>query len=359
MSKRLSLSASIPFKALLLFACAQGAHAADNINGAGSSAASPVYRIWATEYAKSHATALVYDPVGSGAGMARINKREVDFGASDIIASAADLKKNGLVMFPTVITGVVPVVNIARIPSNGLRLTGDVLARIFLGQIVQWDAPEIRALNPDAKLPGRPIRLVVRADGSGTTYHFSDYLSRANAAWKQKYGVANHFAWPAGAVAVKGSAEVSKAVRATPDSIAYIDYNYMVDDGLAAVSMKNADGRFVEANTDTFHEAVMHSTWYATGDFSTEINDLAGPKSWPITMGTYIAIPRVVANGERTERALQFITWAYLNGDTLARQAKFVPLPERVQASACAEIAKVSTESGESIGVKLMGNLLK
>ena len=362
MSKRLSLSASIPFKALLLFACAQGAHAADNINGAGSSAASPVYRIWATEYAKSHATALVYDPVGSGAGMARINKREVDFGASDIIASAADLKKNGLVMFPTVITGVVPVVNVARIPSNGLRLTGDVLARIFLGQIVQWDAPEIRALNPDAKLPGRPIRLVVRADGSGTTYHFSDYLSRANAAWKQKYGVASHFAWPAGVIAVKGSAEVSKAVRATPDSISYIDYNYMVDDGLAAVSMKNADGRFVEANTDTFHEAVMHSTWYATGDFSTEINDLAGPRSWPITMGTYIAIPRVVANGERTERterALQFITWAYLNGDTLARQAKFVPLPGRVQASAYAEIAKVSTESGESIGVKLMGNLLK
>ncbi len=354
-----TLFTPICYAALLLLASAQPANAADNINGAGSSAASPVYKIWATEYAKTHATALVYDPVGSGAGMAKINKREVDFGASDIIASAADLKKNGLVMFPTVITGVVPVVNLAKLQSNALRLNGDVLARIFLGQIVQWDAPEIRALNPEVKLPARPIHLIVRADGSGTTYHFSDYLSRTNAAWKQKYGVANHFAWPAGVIAVKGSAEVSKAVRATPDSIAYIDYNYMVDDGLAAVSMKNAEGQFVEANTESFHEAVMHSTWYTTGDFSTEINDLAGPKSWPITMGTYIAIPRVTATGERTERALQFITWAYLNGDTLARQAKFVPLPERVQASAYAEIAKVSAESGESIGMKLMGNLLK
>ena len=335
------------------------ADAADNINGAGSSAASPVYRIWATEYAKSHATTLVYDPVGSGAGMARINKREVDFGASDVIASSAELKKNGLVMFPTVITGVVPVINVGKLASNGLHLTGDVLARIFLGQIAQWDAPEIRALNPDAKLPSRPIRLIVRADGSGTTYHFSDYLSRVNDDWKQKYGVANHFAWPASVIAVKGSAEVAKALRATPDSIAYIDYNYVVDEALVAVAMKNADGRFVEAGTDTFHEAVMHSTWYETGDFSTEINNLAGARSWPITMGTYIAIPRVVRSGERTERALQFITWAYLNGDTLARQARFVPLPERVQASAYAEIAKVSTDAGEAIGVKSMGTLMK
>ncbi|MEP6503217.1 MAG: phosphate ABC transporter substrate-binding protein PstS [Betaproteobacteria bacterium] len=345
--------------ALLLLAALPGAHATDSINGAGSSAASPVYRIWATEYSKTHPAALVYEPIGSGAGMARINKREVDFGASDVIASSADLKKNGLVMFPTVITGIVPVVNLGKLPAGGLRLSGDVLARIFLGQIAQWDAPEIRALNPDAKLPARAIRLVVRADGSGTTYHFSDYLSRSNAAWKQKFGVASRLEWPAGAIAVKGSAEVSKAVRATPDSIAYIDYNYMVDDGLAAVSMKNADGQFVEAGTASFHEAVMHSTWYTTGDFSTELNGLPGPKSWPITMGTYIAIPRVAADGERAARALQFITWAYLNGDALARTAKFVPLPEKVQASAYAEIAKVAGPAGEAIGMSLMGGLLK
>ena len=354
-----------PLLATLLAACSlsalclPAARAADTINGAGSSAAAPVYRVWATEYAKTHATELVYDPVGSGAGMARINKREVDFGASDIFASGADLQKNGLVMFPTVITGVVPVVNLAKVGSNALRLSGELLARIFLGQVTQWDAPEIRALNPELKLPARTIRLVVRADGSGTTYHFSDYLSRVSAPWKSARGVANRFDWPAGAIAVKGSAEVAKAVRATPDSISYIDYNDMVDHDLAAVTMKNADGAFVQAGTDTFHQAVLHSSWYASGDFSTEINNLPGAKSWPITMGTYVAVPRVAANGERTERALQFITWAYLHGDALARQAKFVPLPEKVQASAYAEIAKVSAASGELIGAKMMGNLVK
>lgn len=353
------LLAKISCPVLLLLATQHGVQAAESINGAGSSAAAPVYKIWATEYSKTHSTALVYDPIGSGAGMARINKREVDFGASDVIASPADLKKNGLVMFPTVITGVVPVVNLGKLPAGGLRLTGDVLARIFLGQVTQWDAQEIRALNPEAKLPARPIRLVVRADGSGTTYHFSDYLSRTSAAWKQKYGVANHFEWPAGAIAVKGSAEVSRTVRATPDSIAYIDYNYMVDDGLMPVSMKNADGQYVEAGTASFHEAVMHSTWYATGDFSTELNDLPGAKSWPITMGTYVAIPRVTSTSASTGRALQFITWAYLNGDALAREARFVPLPQKVQASAYAEIAKVSGPSGEAIGMSLMSDLLK
>jgi phosphate transport system substrate-binding protein len=364
---KLSADMTRPFRASLrtitvtaaALLSAHAVRAASGITGAGSSAAAPVYKVWADEYAKTHSDELSYDPIGSGAGMARINKREVDFGASDVIASSADLKKNGLVMFPTVITGVVPVVNLAKVTSNSLRLSGDVLARIFLGEIAQWDAPEIHALNPGLRLPSRPIHLIVRADGSGTTYHFSDYLSRVNSGWKQRYGVANHFNWPVGAIAVKGSAAIAKAVQRTPDSIGYIDYNYMVDDGLSAVSMKNAESTFVEANTETFHQAVMHSTWYSTGDFSTELNDRPGAKSWPITMGTYIAVPRVATNSERTERALLFITWAYLNGDALARQAKFVPLPEKVQASAYAEISKVSGQSGESIGATLMGNLLK
>lgn len=333
--------------------------AAETISGAGSSAAAPVYRVWAAEYLKSPgASGVSYDPVGSGAGMAKIGKREVDFGASDIIGSPADLKKNDLVMFPTVITGVVPVVNLPKVGANQMRLTGDVLARIFLGQITQWDAPEIKALNPELKLPAHAIRLVARADGSGTTYHFSDYLSRSSAAWKAKYGVANHFAWPEGTLAVKGSAEVSKTVRATPESIAYIDYNYMVDDELAAVSMKNADGQFVTASVESFREAVTHSTWYTDGDFSTELTLLAGAKTWPITMGTYIAIPRVAPQGAKTASALRFITWAYLHGDALARQARFVPLPEKVQASAYREISKVSGADGELLGAKMMGALV-
>jgi phosphate transport system substrate-binding protein len=332
--------------------------AAESITGAGSSAAAPVYKIWASEYAKVQGTTLDYAAIGSGAGMTKINKHEVDFGASDVIASAADLKKNDLVMFPTVITGVVPVVNLPKVAPNALRLTGDVLGRIFVGQITQWDAPEIKALNPGLKLPARAIHVIARADGSGTTYHFSDYLSRTSPAWKARYGVASHFDWPAGTIAVKGSGEVAKAVLATEDSIGYIDYNYVIDDDLTGVSMKNAEGQFVAASVEAFHQAVMHSTWYSEGDFSTEINDLPGSTTWPLTMGTYVAVPRVAAAGDRAERTLRFLTWAYVHGDSLARQAKFVPLPERVQASAYREISRVMSASGESLGARTMGNLV-
>ncbi len=344
--------------AALSLALSASAFAVETISGAGSSAAAPVYKIWATEYAKAKGTTLDYAPVGSGAGMAKINKREVDFGASDVVASAADLKKNDLVMFPTVITGVVPVINLARIAPNQLHLTGDVLGRIFAGQVTQWDAPEIKALNPGVKLLAHAIKLVARADGSGTTYHFSDYLARTSAAWKAKYGVANHFDWPAGTIAVKGSGEVAKTVAATEDSISYIDYNYVLDHDLVGVSVKNADGQWVGATVDGFHQAVMHSTWYASGDFSTELNDLPGPLSWPITMGTYVAVPRVAAAGDRAERTLRFLTWAYLHGDSLARQAKFVPLPGRVQASAYREISRVMSTGGEMLGAKSMGTLV-
>ena len=334
------------------------ADAADVISGAGSSAAAPVYKIWAAEYAKAKGTTLDYAPIGSGAGMTKIKQHEVDFGASDVIASEADLKKNDLVMFPTVITGVVPVVNVAKVGPNAMRMTGDVLGRIFAGQITQWDAPEIKALNPGLALPGRPIRVIARADGSGTTYHFSDYLTRTSPAWKTRYGVANHFDWPAGTLAVKGSADVAKAVLATPDSISYIDYNYVVDNDLTGMSVKNAEGQFVTASVEAFHQAVMHSTWYAVGDFSTELSDLAGAGSWPITMGTYVAVPRVAASDDRAQRTLGFLTWAYLHGDSLARQAKFVPLPERVQASAYREISRVVNAHGDSLGARTMGNLL-
>jgi phosphate transport system substrate-binding protein len=332
--------------------------AAETIVGAGSSAAAPVYKAWANEYARSEGARLQYDAVGSGAGMTRIGNHEVDFGASDVIASVADLKKNDLVMFPTVITGIVPVVNVAHLAPNSLRLTGEVLARIYLGQVTQWDAPEIAALNPGLKLPAHPIRLVARSDASGTTFHFSDYLSRVSPAWKDRFGIASHFDWMAGTLAVKGSAEVAKTVKATADSIGYIDYNYAVDEGLAPVSMKNTAGQFVTAGVEGFREATMHSPWYAAGDFSAELNALPGAKTWPITMGTYVAVPRVALQADRTERALRFLTWSYLHGDALAREARFVPLPAKVQASAYREIAKVTSSSGELLGAKLMAKLL-
>lgn len=329
------------------------------LTGAGSSAAAPVYGAWAREYAKEHGEALSYAPIGSGAGMAKIRAGEVDFGSSDVIAARHELDRDGLVMFPTVITGVVPVVNLPRVAPNALRLSGEVLAKIFLGEITQWDAAPIKALNPELKLPGLPIRRIVRADGSGTTYHFGDYLGRVSPAWKQRYPVANRLDWAGDVYAVKGSGEVSKTVRATPGAIGYIDYNYVLADGLTGVSMKNADGQFVSAGVEGFREAVTRSAWFSEGDFSASINDAPGAKTWPLTMGTYIALPRVSKSAERTERTLRFIIWAYLRGDALAREARFVPLPAKVQASAYKEISKVSAGNGESLGVKVLNSLVR
>jgi phosphate transport system substrate-binding protein len=349
-----------PRPALLLAAAllAGAAHGAA-VSGAGSSAAAPVYTVWGSEYQKEHGHNLQYASVGSGAGLAKIRQRSVDFGASDFIETPSELERDGLVMVPTVITGVVPVVNLPKVAPNALRLSGEVLARIFLREITRWDAPEIKALNPQLTLPDQPIRLVVRADGSGTTYHFSDYLSRVNAGWKKRFGVAAKFDWPAEAIAVKGSGEVSKTVRATPGAIGYIDYNYVLDDQLTGVSMRNADGQFVAAGVDGFRDAVMHSRWYSEGDFSGELNDAHGEHSWPITMGTYVAVPKVARSKDGTEAALRFVTWGYMNGDALARKAKFVPLPVKVQANAYREIATVVSADGEKLGLKLIGPLMK
>lgn len=337
---------------------AGSAAAGETMVGAGSSAAAPVYQAWAIEYLRDGGAALQYDAVGSGAGMKKIRARAVDFGASDVIAPQAELEKDGLVMFPTVITGVVPVVNLPRVGNAQLRLSGEVLARILLGQVTMWNAPEIRALNPGLALPAAAIRVVCRADGSGTTWHLSEYLSQVSAAWKQRYGVANKHAWPADFIAVAGSGEVSKAVRATPYAIGYIDYNYVVDDGLAGAQMKNADGVYVAASVEGFRQAVLKSAWFGAGDFSASLTDRPGNGTWPITMGTYIAVPRIAKDESRTALALRFITWAYLNGDALAKRAKFVPLPERVQASAYRQIASVVDAHGELIGARVLGSLV-
>ncbi|MEK8032713.1 phosphate ABC transporter substrate-binding protein PstS [Ideonella sp. DXS29W] len=328
------------------------------LSGAGSSAAAPIYSAWGREYAKLRGDSLDYAPIGSSAGMAKIRAGEVDFGSSDVIAPRQELERDGLVMFPTAVTGVVPVVNLPRVAPRALRLSGEVLARIFLGDITQWDAAPIQMLNPELKLPALPIRRIVRADGSGTTYHFGDYLGRVHAAWKQRHPAATKLEWAGEVTAVKGSAEMAKAVRATAGAIGYVDYNYVVSEGLVDVSLKNADGHFVAAGVDSFREAVMNSAWFREGDFFATINDVPGTRTWPITMGTYMALPRVPKSRERAERTLSFIVWAYLRGDALAREARFVPLPAKVQASAYREISKVSTGSGELLGVKVMNSLL-
>ncbi|MFT3851091.1 MAG: phosphate ABC transporter substrate-binding protein PstS [Propionivibrio sp.] len=325
-------------------------NAAAALSGAGSSAAAPVYVAWARAYGSRGGDAIVYDPVGSGAGMERIRLGQSDFGASDVVASSASLAEDGLVMFPTVITGVVPVINLPAIDAP-IKLNGEVLAGIFLGDITHWNAAEIARLNPGASLPDIAIRVICRSDSSGTTYHFSDYLTKQSARWKSRFGVANKHAWPSAFVAVKGSSAVSKVVRETVGAIGYIDYNYVQSDGLTGVQLLNAAGHVVSASTDSFKSAVVMSRWFSHGDFSGTLTGMGGIGSWPITMGTYVAVPKVASDTERTARVLQFFAWAYANGDTLAREARFVPLPDKVQANAFKALSTVVGSRGERIGI--------
>lgn len=325
-------------------------NAADEISGAGSSAAAPVYKIWADAYRKNGGESITYDSVGSGAGMARIRQHQVDFGASDVIASRAELSRDGLIMFPTVISGVVPVVNLPKLIAP-IKLSGEVLARIFLGEITQWDAPEIAILNPKLGLPSLAIQVICRSDSSGTTYHFSDYLTKVSPAWKTRFGVANKHEWPPSFIAVNGSNEVSKTVRNKLGAIGYVDYNYVVDDGLTGVLMRNAAGKFVTASPDAFRGAVIKSRWFSSGDFSETLTNLAGDSTWPITMGTYAAVQKSASDTQRSARTLRFFVWAFSHQFLLAGQAKFVPLPDKVQAKVFREISSVVGGTGELIGV--------
>ena len=328
------------------------AHA--EVRGAGSTAAAPVYRVWSAGYAASSGITLSYDAVGSGEGLKRIRAGSVDFGASDVPLSAADAAKTGLVCVPSVVTGAVPFVNVPGVPRGQLKLTGELLAQIFLGKLDSWDAPELRALNPGLALPKLKIRPVVRADGSGTTYHFTDYLSAVSPAWKTAYGTKSTITWPAGFTAAKGSGDVVKAVQATSGAIGYVDYNYVLDNDLNAVQLRNFAGRFVIAQVGGFREAVVQSAWNRKGDFTAPLINLPGGETWPITMGTFIVVPAVSQSGPRTLAALKFLTWGYFHGDELAARAKFVPLPERVQAIAYRELARVTDASGATIGLQSM-----
>ncbi len=235
-----------------------------------------------------------------------------------------------------------------------LHLTGEVLAKIFLGRISAWNSPEIRELNPKLKLPAAAIRVVVRSDGSGTTYHFANYLAKISPDWAGAMGVKSQLQWPSGFIAANGSGEVVKAVKSMPGAIGYVDYNYVLDSNLNYAQLRNAAGVYVEPTPETFGSAVRNSDWYAKGDFSGGISNMPGAGSWPITMGTYALLPRVSSTPEGTLAALRFLTWGYLNGDELAKIAKFVPLPERVQAKAYAEIAKIVDDKGNMLGLRTL-----
>ena len=264
------------------------------------------------------------------------------------------MDKDGFIIFPVAITGISPVVNLPKVGDGQLRLTGDVLARIFLGELTQWNAPEIAKLNPGYAPPDAPIKVVVRSDGSGTTYNFADYLAKLSPTWRSKYGVTTSFVWPANFVAVKGSDGVVKAVKETAGAIGYVDYGYVKDNRLVTVQLKNLEGEFAKPSIGAFRSALAVSEWVSKGSFTGTLTNQPGKGSWPITMGTFVVLPKIADQPDQTLRALKFFVWAFVNGDALVQGNNFVRLPDRVQGAAFKAISSVKDRAGNAIGMTLM-----
>ncbi|HQY07524.1 MAG: phosphate ABC transporter substrate-binding protein PstS [Burkholderiales bacterium] len=308
---------------------ASSATLAQDVTGAGATFPAPLYAKWADAYNKSTGVKMNYQSVGSGAGLKQIRSKTVDFGASDMPLKDEDLAKDGLVQFPTVIGGVVPVVNIAGIQPGQIKLTGQVLGDIYLGKITKWSDPALAALNPGLKLPDADISPVRRADGSGTTFIFTNYLSKVNPDWKAKVGEGTAVNWPTGAGG-KGNEGVAAFVQRLPNSIGYLEYAYVKQNKLSYTLMKNRDGNFVPPSDTAFKAAAAGADWKSS--FYQITTDQPGKDAWPITNPTYIMMHKVQEKPAQATAAMKFFDWAYGNGDKMADDLDYVPLPDSVKA---------------------------
>jgi len=309
-------------------------HGAPVVSGAGASLPAPVYQDWARNFQASQKIAVNYDSVGSGEGVRRISGKQVDFGASDAALSPEELKKRNLVQVPTLIGGIVPFVNIPGVGPNKLRLTGELLARIYQGAINFWDHPDLKAINPSLALPHQAIVRVVRGDNSGSTKAFTTYLSSASAKWAEAVGSQSQPKWPTEVVAAKGSEGVLDTVAKTPGALGYIGYNYVSKYKLAGVELRNRAGNFVVANEPGFAAAVTASGMADSVSTQANLIDQTGRYTWPITETTYVLFERQPRNEAQTKLALKFFYWAFQQGDDMARGTGFIPLPTHIQARA-------------------------
>jgi phosphate transport system substrate-binding protein len=305
---------------------------AADISGAGATFPYPIYAKWADAYKKATGNGLNYQSIGSGGGIKQITNKTVTFGASDMPLKPAELSKTGLVQFPTVMGGDVPVVNIESIKSGDLKLDGDTLARIFLGQIASWDDPAIRKLNPNAKLPSQAIAVVHRSDGSGTTFIFTDYLSKVSAQWNSEVGANTSVEWPVG-IGAKGNEGVANNVAQTRGSIGYVEYAYAKQNNLTSVDMINKDGKSVAPSAASFQAAAASANWEKAEGFYVILTDQPGASTWPIAGATFILIPKQPPDAEAAAEALKFFAWAYANGGQMAEALDYVPMPAPVVAA--------------------------
>jgi len=301
---------------------------AQDMTGAGASFPAPVYAKWADAYNKATGARLNYQSIGSGGGIKQIKSKTVDFGASDMPLTDEDLAKDGMIQFPTVIGGVVPVVNIAGIQPGQIKITGEVLGDIYLGKITKWNDVALTALNPGVPLPDAPISVVRRADGSGTTFLFTNYLSKVNPEWKAKVGEGTAVNWPVGAGG-KGNEGVSAFVQRLPNSIGYVEYAYAKQNKMSYMMMRNKDGHFVPPTDTAFKAAAAGADW--TKSFYQVLTEQPGKDSWPITGATFILMHKVQDKPVNAANTLKFFDWAFVNGDKMADDLDYVPLPASVK----------------------------
>jgi phosphate transport system substrate-binding protein len=323
--------------------------AAQDITGAGATFPAPLYAKWADAYNKATGVRMNYQSVGSGAGLKQIRSKTVDFGASDMPLKDDELAKDGLVQFPTVIGGVVPVVNIAGVQPGQMRLNGQVLGDIYLAKIKKWNDPAIAQLNPGVKLPDAEIAVVRRADGSGTTFIFTNYLSKVNAEWKAKVGEGTAVNWPVGAGG-KGNEGVSAFVQRLPNSIGYVEYAYAKQNKMSYVQLQNAAGNFVAPDDLNFKAAAAGADW--SKSFYQILTNQSGKDAWPITGATFIMMHVKQDKPQQAAAALKFFDWAYANGDKMAADLEYVPLPDSVKALIRKEWGKITDASGKAVAYK-------
>jgi phosphate transport system substrate-binding protein len=322
---------------------------AQDVTGAGASFPAPIYAKWADAYNKASGAKINYQSVGSGAGIRQIKAKTVDFGASDAPLKDDELAKDGMVQFPTVIGGVVPVVNIKGITPGQVKMTGQVLGDIYLGKITKWNDAALTALNPGVPLPDAAIAVVRRADGSGTSFIFTNYLSKVNADWKAKVGEGTAVNWPTGAGG-KGNEGVSAFVGRLPNSIGYVEYAYAKQNKMSYVLMQNQAGSFVAPDDSAFKAAAAGAEW--SKSFYQILTEQPGKDSWPITGATFILMHKAQDKPAQAAASLKFFDWAFANGDKMAADLDYVPLPDSVKALVRKQWAEIKDGGGKAVALQ-------
>lgn len=322
---------------------------AQDVTGAGASFPAPLYAKWASDYHKATGQKVNYQSVGSGAGIRQVDAKTVDFGASDMPLKDEELAKKGQLQFPTVIGGVVPVINIKGIAPGQLKLSGAVLANIYLGKINKWSDPAIKSLNPGLNLPDAAIAPVRRADGSGTTFIFTNYLSKASVDWQTKVGEGTAVNWPTGAGG-KGNEGVATYVGRLPNSIGYVEYAYVKQNKMNYALLQNKAGNFLTPDDTTFKAAAAGANW--SKSFYQILTDQPGKDAWPMTGATFILMHKVQDKPAQAAAALKFFSWAYQNGDKTADDLDYVPMPANVKLLISKSWAAIQDVSGRPVAYK-------